>query len=103
VLIINEEEKKQKIVKTYNCWICKDDGFVEYEKKVNGRLYKHIAHCICEKGKEFAYDGSTCKHKSPYFIPSIASIFPEDWLKEEAENNKKISETKYEKTLFDKR
>lgn len=55
----------------YECLICFDKGFIEY-RTVEG--YGYIAHCICNKGKKYEYNGSLCKEKSDYYIPSIYEL-----------------------------
>lgn len=56
------------------CFICMDEGFILYRKKVRELEGEYIAHCVCQAGEQYSYDGTRCeKKKSPYYIPSIAA------------------------------
>jgi len=66
--------KKKEKIRIPSCWICMDNGFILYRKKVGEYEGEYVAHCTCHAGENFAYDGTRCeKQKSPYYIPSIAA------------------------------
>ena len=63
----------KKKIKVPKCFVCLDQGFVLYRKKVGEYEGEYVAHCTCKAGKAYAYDGKQCeKNKSPYYIPSVA-------------------------------
>ncbi len=64
---------KEKI-KVPKCFICMDKGFILYRKKVGEYEGEYVAHCTCQAGEQYAYDGTQCeKQKNPYYIPSVAA------------------------------
>lgn len=63
------------------CWICLDDGVVLYQKQVGNTVAEYAAHCTCQAGDDFNYDGTKCeKHKSPYYIPVISQVMSPEQL-----------------------
>lgn len=44
---------KRDNVKTPKCWICKDDGLVIYQQKINEISYEFAARCRCSKGLNY--------------------------------------------------
>lgn len=67
-------------MKIPECWICMDDGVILYTKKVEGRITEYVAHCICEEGEAFSYEGEY------NWIPSVEEVLDPD---EHAKNNLK--------------
>ncbi len=66
--------KKQQI-HIPNCFICLDLGFVLYRKKVGEYEGEYVAHCTCQAGRDYAYDGTRCeKQKSPYYTASVEEL-----------------------------
>jgi hypothetical protein len=65
-------------LKIPECWICLDSGVVSYTKKVDGYTAEHVAHCICDAGEEFNYEGEN------YWVPSVEEVIDPD---EHAKNN----------------
>jgi hypothetical protein len=84
VEVMGHQLEDSKKVNMPECWICLDEGIIVYNKKEEQSEYEHVAHCICEAGKKYAYDGRMCKdYKSDYYIPSIAEVTdPETVAKE---------------------
>jgi hypothetical protein len=72
--MLADAPKGEKHRKKYKCLLCKDVGVIEYFKSFGGFEYRHFAHCTCEKGGAFKYDGSKCKEKSDYRMASIEEI-----------------------------
>lgn len=55
------------------CFICLDRGFIFYRKKVGESEGEYVAHCTCQAGRDYAYNGTRCeKQKSPYYTASVA-------------------------------
>lgn len=65
-------------LKIPECWICLDSGVVLYTKKVDGYMDEHTAHCICDAGEEFCYEGEY------YWVSSVEEVLDID---EHAKNN----------------
>lgn len=67
----NEGDKKQP-----KCFICLDSGIILYKKKtIFGYDAEYAAHCTCEAGNRYVYEGRECKeHKSEYRIASIDEV-----------------------------
>jgi hypothetical protein len=85
--MLADAPKGEKRRKKYKCLLCKDDGVIEYVKSFGGLEYRYFAHCTCEKGGEFKYDGSKCKEKSDYRMASIEEILTAEAIAEiRAEN-----------------
>jgi hypothetical protein len=68
------DQPDEKNVELPECWICNDSGMVIYHKKTDMGEYEYIAHCTCDKGHQYEYDGQQCKVKSSYYIPSVAEV-----------------------------
>jgi hypothetical protein len=72
------QKHNNKIAKTEikipKCWVCEDSGSILYNKKVNGYDYEFIAHCTCEAGNKYKYDGIKNNEKSLYYVESISDI-----------------------------
>lgn len=51
-----------------NCFICMDSGIVKYTQKADGKTYDYIAHCTCQAGNSYRYEGNK------YYIPCIADV-----------------------------
>lgn len=75
---INKSKIEDKQVK---CNKCEGLGFILYKKIVqNGEKqleYEYIAHCNCQNGIKYAYDGaniSDTQHRSKYYIPNAQEI-----------------------------
>lgn len=68
-------DKEEKEIRLPECWICNDTGIVLYRKKTKEGEYEYVAHCTCQAGLPYHYNGMECKkEKSPYYIPSIAEV-----------------------------
>lgn len=74
---LSNTEIKEKVY----CEKCKGEGIIKYFKEVdNGGekiKYEYFARCTCQNGETFNYDGTTIsddKHKSKFYIPSIAQL-----------------------------
>lgn len=65
---------KKETIRIPECWICMDEGFVLYKKRVNETEAEYIAHCTCKMGSKYAYDGTKCEKKSEYRVPSIVEV-----------------------------
>lgn len=70
----SKKTKKDEQIHVPNCFICLDRGFVLYRKKVGEYTGEYVAHCTCQRGQSFNYDGTQCEHQSGYRIPCIAEI-----------------------------
>ncbi len=84
VEVIGDTFKDDSRINIPKCWICRDTGIVIYNKKTEQGEYEYVAHCICDEGNKYKYDGQMCKdYKSNYYIPSIAEVTdPETIAKE---------------------
>lgn len=57
------------------CHKCRDRGFVWYLQKFDYGEYQYIAHCTCEKGAKWKYDGTQLeKGGSRYYIPCVDEV-----------------------------
>jgi hypothetical protein len=73
-VLMSDKSKEDKEIKLPECWVCMDTGMILYNKKTELGEYEYIAHCICQAGLLYHYDGKECKNKSPYYIPSVAEV-----------------------------
>ena len=79
------------------CWICMDEGVILYYKQEGNVKAEYAAHCTCQAGDNFNYDGTKCEiKKSTYYIPVVTQVIdPEQPAAEnfrkwwEANKNKK--------------
>ena len=58
---------------TYNkntpkCWICNDNGFVLYIKKVNGLEYDFALRCKCKEGQRTSHKIGTIDDKTAEYM-----------------------------------
>lgn len=51
-----------------------DKGIILYQKQVGDIKAEYAAHCTCQAGEAFNYDGTKCEKKSPYYIPVISQV-----------------------------
>lgn len=84
--LYEELQKLSKIQKDNNrllnsqeyCYVCENTGIVT----LRTTEYDKVLYCTeCEKGKEQAYDGRTCKQKSDYYIEPVTKYYNIDELK----------------------
>jgi len=68
VVIVN------KAIRIPKCWVCMDKGYVIYKKMVNNAEQEFLAHCSCQLGVNYSYDGTKCEKPSPYWIPPISEV-----------------------------
>lgn len=72
--IAGDKPQKQREKK---CLICGDTGIIMFTRFSGKRSYEHVAHCICEKGSSYIYEGQLAGGQ--YRIPGIDEILsPED-------------------------
>lgn len=45
-----------------------DNGFITYTQEIGGQIGEFVAHCTCEKGEEFNYEGEN------FWIPSVEEV-----------------------------
>lgn len=76
-----------------NCYICEDKGLIEYRKIIGGFPYRYYAHCTCEQGEKYIYEGNQCSQKSAYRMPEIDEVLTPSMLME----LKKENENRYAK------
>ena len=75
--------KKENIKKNKEiCKVCQNKGFLLYKQKneKTGIEYEYLAHCICQNGLKYTFDGYKVKDsrcKSNYYIPSVKEILNE--------------------------
>jgi hypothetical protein len=73
---------------THKCNLCNDEGRIPYYKKIGKIRYEYYAHCICEVGEAFAYEGRECKAKSDYRMPSIKEILAPEAIEETKQSSR---------------
>ena len=84
IVSINEElpyQSNKKETTKVDCNKCKGLGLVFYKKLIdNGKnkiKYEYVAHCNCQNGLEYAYDGTTIsdsRYKSKFYVPTAQQI-----------------------------
>lgn len=94
-------------VRIPNCFVCMDKGFVTYHKVTDGISYEYAAHCICESGLRYKYNGRNCEKPSDYYVPCISEILDpvelarqnfNDWYKIAKKKNPDILKVLKERT-----
>lgn len=81
--IKNIEKQKPKFP---DCWVCKDQGIVYYDAKINGILYEFGTRCKCKYGQ-----------KASYKVPTIR----DDFAEQIAEANFKFFKEVYPELVLD--
>lgn len=68
VEVLETQKADPKEIKLPNCWICNDTGVILYHKKSSQGEYEYAAHCVCQAGDQYRYNGQQCKeYKSLYY------------------------------------
>ena len=76
------------------CEVCDDKGYVimtEYRKFTDeiSIPYQYVLYCpFCPVGQSQAYDGRTCKEKSPYFCPPLTQYFDDEVISQMRQINR---------------
>lgn len=81
IMAISEELPYQTIkkeIQKVECSKCKGEGLIFYKKLVdNGKNkieYEYVACCDCQNGLEYAYDGTTIRDRSKFYVPTAQQI-----------------------------
>ena len=83
------------------CWICMDLGVILYYKQEGNVKAEYAAHCTCQAGDDFNYDGTKCEiKKSTYYIPVVTQVIDPEQLA--AENFRKWWEANKNKKGIEK-
>lgn len=93
--------KGMNITNDKYCATCHDRGFIllteltkvgeDSEGNPINSLYEFIYYCpYCAAGSQYVYDGSQCKIKSEYRIPSITEVLPDEMINGMRRENLKL-------------
>ena len=58
-----------------DCWVCKNDGFILYNRKTHYGNYEYLAHCECKHGIEYIQKPiKTKEHEYKGYTKAITEV-----------------------------